>query len=33
MRRGMRKFSVTAAQRVTRKNPSLRATNLTFRAS
>src|SRR3954464_1652234 len=33
MRRGIRKFSVTAAQRVTRKKPSLRTTNLTSRAS
>jgi hypothetical protein len=33
MRRGIRKFVVTAAQRVTRKKPSLRATNLMFRAS
>jgi hypothetical protein len=32
MRRGMRKFAVTAAQSVTTKNPK-RRTNLTFRAS
>src|SRR6266571_905500 len=33
MRRGIKKFSVTAAQRVTMKNPSLRRMNLMFRAS
>src|SRR5947209_14470942 len=33
MRRGMRKFNVTAAQSVSRKNPNLRATNLISRAS
>src|SRR5579871_49188 len=33
MRRGMRKFVVIAAHRVTRKNPSLRTTNLMSRAS
>src|SRR6476620_4161255 len=34
MRRGLTKFSVTAAHRVARKNPSLRTTNLIgFRAS
>src|SRR5207244_11332238 len=32
MRRGIRKFSVIAAHSVTTKNPSLRRTNLTFRA-
>jgi hypothetical protein len=33
MRRGIRKFSVIAAQSVTTKNPSLRRTNLISRAS
>src|SRR5216110_729968 len=33
MRRGMRKFSVTAAHSVTTKNPSRRRTNLISRAS
>jgi len=33
MRRGMKKFSVIAAQSVTTKNPSLRRMNLTTRAS
>jgi hypothetical protein len=33
MRRGMKKFAVIAAQSVTTKNPSLRRTNLTTRAS
>jgi hypothetical protein len=33
MRRGMRKFTVTAAHKVTTKKKSLRRTNLTSRAS